>query len=589
MLLKPDLGNESPDEMDIVRDEEPAERASSRQINARERTPVEEANLRPAQAARVSAHAAHRSAGDAAQVAAGRPATGVADNSARLAPPSASPSPGNPQQLGPASAPRMPPLADRIKRPVDTLDGRRLAEFWAAKQSEKVARKVESSIAATPHLGAVHPNVIMRLMQALMRILRLLFEKLGMHERPKDPEKKDERGHEPKASVRFHDAEAAHPSSPEPAPAEAPSPAKTVQASQFTPEPSEPANPEREAGVAADAETVKSAPELAPVTTAADLVTAAIVRLSIDPEVRRRMDEVGPNSSLQTAVYMAAVVNDLRNMARLVEDRLSAYGGAMNLRLTRYQAHCQTYGGHTAAALLLQNGVIQPQDISAAFAEEVKAITARHQPHLDELNLLRLAVTEAAREVYQCAADSPLQAQLLVEMDSSLTDLLGKEWRKSLALERLGAAPDEAEIAELVRMDDRVDVDDVHPDSAERYPAQDIAQPVSEAPSQGHTSSESDSDDQFDVSSTTPTEDLASLPTAPVETASYLDVDSGTIATPDDAALASPADIDGSGPETMSRDEAMAQFALLESSSNDPSSDERAPVEAQESYARERG
>ncbi|MCC3262634.1 hypothetical protein LLE87_31165, partial [Paenibacillus polymyxa] len=85
--------------------------------------------------------------------------------------------------------------------------------------------------------------------------------------------------------------------------------------------------------------------EITPETTAADLVAAAFVRASDDPQVRRRMDEAGQNSSLQTAVYMAAVVNDLRNMARVVQDRLSAYGGAMNLRLARYQGHCHTYGG----------------------------------------------------------------------------------------------------------------------------------------------------------------------------------------------------------------------------------------------------
>ncbi len=591
MLLKPDHGNEAPDETDIVSDEDLAERAASRPDNARQGTPLEDASARQFQAKRVPAQPARPIAGNARQFAAGRLATDLDGDVARSVPPSANPHPGASSRPGAASAARLPPRADRIKRPVDAMDGRRLAEFWAAKQSEKVARKVESSIAATPQLGAVHPNVIMRLMQALMRILRLLFEKLGMHERPtKDGEKKDERGQEAKANVRFHDVEPAPPSSPEPVPAEMPGRAQPVPASQISPEHAQPAIHKHEGGVAADAETVDSTPELTPVTSAADLVTAAIVRLSIDPEVRRRMDEVGPNSSLQTAVYMAAVVNDLRDMARLVEDRLSAYGGAMNLRLASYQAHCQTYGGHTAAALLLQNGVIQPQDVSAAFAEDVKGITARYQPHLDELNLLRLAVTEAAREVYQCAADSPLQEDLLMEMDSSLTDLLGKDWRKSLALERLGAAPDEAEIAQLVqRMDDGPVVDGEHPASAEEYPAQDIAPSVSETPLQEERSPEPESDDPIDVSSPSPAADLTPQPSAEVDNASNVNVGSDTPALSDDGALSHQADLYESGPETMSRDEAMAQFALLETSSTVASSAERAPADEQEGYARERG
>jgi len=39
----------------------------------------------------------------------------------------------------------------------------------------------------------------------------------------------------------------------------------------------------------------------------------------------------------------------------------------------------------------------------------------------------------------------------------------------------------------------------------------------------------------------------------------------------------------------MSRDEAVAQFALLEANSSTTSSGELAPVEAHEDYARERG
>lgn len=590
MLLKPDLGNEAPDETDIVSDEDLAERAASRPDSARRGTPAEDTNPRQFQAKRVPAQPARPIAGNERQFAAGSPATDLDGDVARSVTPSASPHPGASPRPGAASAPRLPPRADRIKRPVDAMDGRRLAEFWAAKQSEKVARKVESSIAATPQLGAVHPNVIMRLMQALMRILRLLFEKLGMHERPKDAEKKDERGQEAKANVRFHDVEPAPPSSPEPVPAEMPGRAQPVPASQVIPEHAQPAIHKHEGGVVADAETMDSTPELTPVTTAADLVTAAIVRLSIDPEVRRRMDEVGPNSSLQTAVYMAAVVNDLRDMARLVEDRLSAYGGAMNLRLASYQAHCQTYGGHTAAALLLQNGVIQPQDISAAFAEDVKGITARYQPHLDELNLLRLAVTEAAREVYQCAADSPLQEELLMEMDSSLTDLLGKDWRKSLALERLGAAPDEEEIAQLVqRMDDGPVGGGEHPASAEEHPAQDIAPSVGETTLQEERWPEPASDDPIDVSSPSPAADLTPQPSAEVDIATNVNVGSDNQALSDDGVLSHQADLDESGPETMSRDEAIARFALLETSSTEASSDGRAPVDAQEGYARERG
>ncbi|MCK0224712.1 hypothetical protein ACUX07_26350, partial [Salmonella enterica] len=62
-----------------------------------------------------------------------------------------------------------------------------------------------------------------------------------------------------------------------------------------------------------------------------------------------------------------------------------------------------------------------------------------------------------------------MRETLLTEMDGSLTDLLGKDWRKSLALERLGAAPDEAEIAELVqRVSDAPDVEDFYPASADQ-------------------------------------------------------------------------------------------------------------------------
>ncbi|ADP20169.1 hypothetical protein AXYL_06887 (plasmid) [Achromobacter xylosoxidans A8] len=578
MLLKSDLGKEAPDEMDIVREEEPADGAASRQDDGRDNLFVGGAKPRSPQTSRMAARAGQRDDNPAH----------LADDSTRAIPPSRTAPLGSSLRPGPASAQGLPPLADRVKRPADALDGRRLAEFWAAKQSERVARKVESSIAATPQLGAVHPNVIMRLMQALMRILRLLFEKLGVHERPKDQEKKDERGQEPKANVRFHAAESAPSGPAEPARTDAASrtqPAEAVKANQ---ESVELASKQVEPSVPTAAETATSSPEITPATTAADLVTAAFVRASDDPQIRRRMDEVGQNSSLQTAIYMAAVVNDLRSMARLVQDRLSAYGGAMNLRLARYQVHCQTFGGHTAAALLLQNGVIQPRDISAAFAEEVKGITARHQPHLDELNLLRLAVTEAAREVYQCTADSPIREQLLAEMDGSLTDLLGKDWRKSLALERLGAAPDEAEIAELVqRVSDAPDVGDFYPDSADQHDVPEFAHAVSDSLQQGPDQSAPRIDGSADSSPSSPGEDLTSPPS--MEAGITFNVDSEPAASFDGAAPSLPVDKDEAGSEAMSRDEAVAQFALLEANSSTTSSGELAPVEAHEDYARERG
>lgn len=580
MLLKSDLEKEAPDEMDIVREEEPADRAASRQEDGRDNLFVGGAKPRSPQASRMDARTGQRDTDNSAR---------LAGDSTRTIPPSMRAPLGNSLRPGPASAQGLPPHADRVKRPVDAMDGRRLAEFWAAKQSERVARKVESSIAATPQLGAVHPNVIMRLMQALMRILRLLFEKLGVHERPNDQEKKDERGQEPKANVRFHAAETAPPGPAEPAPdaASRTQPAEAVKANQ---ESAELASKQVEPSVDTHAETVTSSPEVTPATTAADLVTAAFVRASDDPQIRRRMDEVGQSSSLQTAIYMAAVVNDLRSMARLVQDRLSAYGGAMNLRLARYQGHCQTFGGHTAAALLLQNGVIQPRDISAAFAEEVKGITARHQPHLDELNLLRLAVTEAAREVYQCTADSPMRETLLTEMDGSLTDLLGKDWRKSLALERLGAAPDEAEIAELVqRVSDAPDVEDFYPASADQRGVLEFAHVVSDSLQQGPDQSAPGIDGSADSSPTSPAEDLTSPPSMEAGITFNVPVDSEPAASFDGAAPSLQFDKDEAGSETMSRDEAVAQFALLEASSSTTCSGELAPAEAHEGYARERG
>lgn len=360
------------------------------------------------------------------------------------------------EPVRPAFDPARPiPATSRIKRPIDAAAERRSAEAWAAKQAEGVAMQIESTIASTPQLGAVHPNVIMRLLQALMRILRMLMEKLGVHDRAKEGaegESQQDDGHAPAAQgARFAEpvkqAAAATPSAqmsveqrPQQAAAAVAQPSQSLQSQGMPAAPAAPEVPD----ILGDGGSREI--EIA------ELITRTMTRLADDAHVRHRMEAVGENAALQTAVYMSAVVNRLGDRTQLVQDQLKAYGGALNLRLARYQAQCMTYGGHAAAARLLQIGVIHPADVSIAFAEEVKHITARFEPQLRELDLLRIAVTDAVREVYQCAADSPLQEQLLSEMEPALTDLFGKQWREALALERCGAAPtDEEVVADLQR------------------------------------------------------------------------------------------------------------------------------------------
>ncbi|WP_287145205.1 hypothetical protein [Achromobacter sp.] len=458
---------------------------------------------------------------------------------------------------------------------------------------------MENTIAATPQLGAVHPNVIMRLMQALMRILRMLFERLGLHDRSKDSEDAEgdrQPGQEPTGGIRFRSAEAsgAGPSAQVQAPVHAQPSAADQEASKLKAEAARKTGHGMKTSVMPAMSDSEDAPETPSDATTADVVAAAMVRLAEDPQVRHRMDGVGPNSNLQTAVFMAAFVDSLRSRARVVQDSLAAYGGALNLRLARHQGQCTVFGGHTAAALLLQNGVIQPRDISAVFADEVKDITGRHQPHLDELNQLRAAMAEAAREVYRCAADTPLQEQLLNEMDSSLTDLLGKDWRKSLALERMGSAPDEDEIAaEVHRMgeSDRGDEAPIkHFDDADRRDG-DIASEADRAAPTG----EAEADHPHGHAADEPPQGISSAPTAAVATPerdTVVTADEGAAGSPsvepETLPITTPSAVNESSSGAMSRDEAMAQFALLDAGAAH-SGDEAEPAESARDYARERG
>lgn len=525
--------------------------------------------------------------------------------------------------------PGKPPLGERIKRPSDAATARRLAEFWAAKQAEAVARKVESSIAATPQLGAVHPNVIMRLMQALMRILRLLFEKLGIHNRPGGPDNEDPQRDESRfagGGVRFNSsapsgAQAAAAPAADQRPqnqtakaqqAHAAMPDGVADAAHAVAQPSyaDGFGERPQAAGAVDAQGMAAHWEAEKTT--ADVVSAAMIRLAEDEQVRHRMQTVGDNSALQTAVFMSAVVNCLRDRARLVQDHLSAYGGALNLRLARHAGQCASFGGHTAAALLLQNGVIQPQDISPAFAQEVRDITARYQPHLDELNLLRTAVTESAREVYQCSTDSPLQEQLLREMDGALTDLLGKDWRQALALERMGSAPDDDEVDAAIRS---MHEQQHQSGGAVESPTGPIAseprqaEGVPEAPASSGQAPRVDVRNEADSPPPVPSRQApapapAQERTAPSELftqvlsdpdpepGSFPSQGSGeeaeSIGAVSGQAVAGDGDTSHASKPGMSRDEAMAQLALLDTDDDLQAGRPDAPA-APETYGRERG
>jgi hypothetical protein len=325
---------------------------------------------------------------------------------------------------------------------------RRDAEHQAARQAEAVARQVEAQIAKTPDLGEVNPNLILRLMQALMRLFRQLFDRIARTEKTsEDTEANGSFGYKARPLGVDSTGEVRGSSNANLA-EQGTVPRSSVDTARIRPGHAGTAAPmhdsasEIEQGIKL-APAVDGEPAQEPKTVIGSIGNMTI-DLATDPVLRHRLEAVGPNEHLQTALYMAAVVNALAEQAREHTIPLESYGAALNLRLAPYQAQCARYGGQVATARLLQIGVISPSDICAGFASEVAPIEGRYQNQLDQLDDLRVAMIEAARQAYLNAADSPLQNQILSEMELPLKGLLGGGWRNTLALERMASRADDA-------------------------------------------------------------------------------------------------------------------------------------------------